>query len=636
MYENIFLSRGLKRNYEVDLYSNFQSFEKIEESTPHLINRLKCGNCFNLTKNYDLADVLKSNDAVAPTPLEPYQHTITSGKNTYTYDAHTYHTKVPPQGITKLIDYYLPQNGLVLDPFAGSGMTGVASLISNRDVILNELSPSACFIADRFTSKCEPQILNQAVDDLLHSLSELRNKLYFTTCRECGRSTEILFTVWSYKVKCYSCDHEFLLWDYAKKYGANVREHKILSEFECPNCKTNLKKSKLKRTYSEPVFIGYKCCSNKIVEHPLEDKDIELIKYIDNSSDFFIEGYYPQNEIPVGVNLNQPRNHGLNTVDSFYSKRNLIALNNLWYKINYYKDSNVASFLGFIFTSLYQRVTKLSEYRFWGGSGNTARFNVPFIFNEANVFITYKRKANSILDHLHTTAQYYKNKSLVVCNTATKMNYLPNESIDFIFTDPPFGSNINYSEMNFLWESWLNEFTNTHEEAIINKYQHKSIKEYENLMLSAFNECYRVLRDKHWMLVVFMNSSSKVWDTIINSLRLSKFDLLKIDIFDKKHGTFKHFVSKNTTGYDLILHCRKDSELENALIPEIKKHSTDSIIEYMIKVNKVPVHQYKHVNRLAEIDLKLLYSRWLAFALIRNHQVIDFKEFSTYIEKEFL
>ena len=147
------------------------------------------------------------------------------------------------------------------------------------------------------------------------------------------------------------------------------------------------------------MFIGYKCCSKKIVEHSLYNKDKELIDFINNADELLIKDDYPQNEIPVGVNLNQPRNHGLKTIDSFYSKRNLIALNNLWFKINNYKDDNVASFLGFIFTSLYQRVTKLSEYRFWGGSGNTARFNVPFIFNEANVFITYKRKANSILDY---------------------------------------------------------------------------------------------------------------------------------------------------------------------------------------------------------------------------------------------
>jgi len=116
-------------------------------------------------------------------------------------------------------------------------------------------------------------------------------------------------------------------------------------------------------------------------------------------------------------------------------------------------------------------VTKLSEFRFWGGSGNTAHFNVPFIFNEANVFATFERKAASILDHLETTAVNYEGDRAVIAGSATDLNYLPDESIDFIFTDPPFGANINYSEMNILWESWLGEFTDATNEAIVNAHK---------------------------------------------------------------------------------------------------------------------------------------------------------------------
>jgi len=47
-----------------------------------------------------------------------------------------------------------------------------------------------------------------------------------------------------------------------------------------------------------------------------------------------------------------------------------------------------------------QRVTRLSEFRFWGGSGNTANFNVPYIFNEAKRLRDLERKARTIQDHL--------------------------------------------------------------------------------------------------------------------------------------------------------------------------------------------------------------------------------------------
>ena len=43
---------------------------------------------------------------------------------------------------------------------------------------------------------------------------------------------------------------------------------------------------------------------------------------------------------------------------------------------------------------------------------------------------------------------------------------LPPESLNYIFTDPPFGENIYYADMNILVESWHRVFTNTEPEAI--------------------------------------------------------------------------------------------------------------------------------------------------------------------------
>ena len=100
----------------------------------------------------------------------------------------------------------------------------------------------------------------------------------------------------------------------------------------------------------------------------------------------------------------------------------------------------------------------------------------------------------------------------MVRNSATSLKYLPEDSVDLIFTDPPFGANINYSDMNFLWESWLGSFTETANEAIMNKVQQKGVVEYEELMRKSIEECYRVLRPGLWMLLVFMNSSAAVWE----------------------------------------------------------------------------------------------------------------------------
>lgn len=575
-----------------------------------------------------LASLLADHTQSAFTIDNPPAGGVSAGKNTYTYDAHTYHTKVPPQGIAEILRAYLPSGGVVLDPFAGSGMTGVAARVVGVDAILNELSPAASFIADRFTRSCDSGVFARAVEAVCDSIAALRRTLYTTQCRECGRPTEVLFTIWSYRVCCTRCDHEFLLWNECRQYGRTVREHKILREFPCPACGRLIRKSRLRRTTVEPVRLGYRCCSARQVEHPLTDDDRSLCRRIDERPPL-AAGFYPTALLPEGVNLCQPRRHGLTTVDSLYTPRNLAAMSHLWRAIHCVRDDDLAGFLTFAFTSLYKRVTKLSEFRFWGGSGNTANLNVPYIFNEANVFVTFERKAKTILDHLATTADNYTGQCVVHTGTATDLSFLPDESIDFVFTDPPFGANINYSEMNFLWETWLGSFTETANEAIVNRYQGKSVRHYGVLMQRSLEECHRVLRPGHWLVLVFMNSSRDIWSSIRDAVLSSGFSIQRVDIFDKQHGTFKQFVSENTAGCDLMLHCKKASRAPQVTPTVVGTDTVKDAVRRFLRLRHgpVPVLPYLHVTRNEEIDYRMLYSEFLAAGLTGTGTLVDFSSF---------
>ena len=551
----IFESNGIgSRSKNLPLFENVR-IGRLERPRDSLLEAIYRDHLWG-DSNLALSDILKRRSNPATTRREPLDEEISAGKNTYTYDAHTYHTKVPPQGIANVLSKYLPEGGAVLDLFAGSGMTGVAARYLGQDVILNELSPAACFIAHNFTRTIDPSEFNQAVGQITQDLDMLRRQLYATTCRECGKEVEQLYTVWSYQLECKSCATIFVAWDHCRKYGNNIREHKLLRKFPCPHCKREINKSYLKRHKSIPVFLGYRCCSKKIVEHPLTIHDFQRIEEAKEILKSYID-HAPCNPLPDGVNLNQPKRHGLDSIDKLYTERNLTACAALWSEIKRIEDPELAAALGFTFTSLYQRVTRLSEYRFWGGSGNTANFNVPHIANESNVFVTFQRKAKSIADHFVTTAQSYSGRSALRTGSATDLSFLPDNSIDFIFTDPPFGANINYSEMNILWESWLGEFTKSGLEAIVNKFQGKNLKTYQNLMADSLREAHRVLRPEHWMVLVFMNSSDKVWHALREVIKTTGFSIEKVNIFDKQHGTFKQYVSDNTAGADLMIQCKK-------------------------------------------------------------------------------
>src|SRR5690606_32109220 len=92
-------------------------------------------------------------------------------------------------------------------------------------------------------------------------------------------------------------------------------------------------------------------------------------------------------------------------------------------------------------------------------------------------------------------------------------------SIDYVFTDPPFGSNLFYADCNLIWESWLGRLTNSTNEAVINRSLReenggKTLEDYTGLMEGAMKEIARVLKPGGWATVVFHNTDAEVWQSI--------------------------------------------------------------------------------------------------------------------------
>jgi DNA modification methylase len=560
---------------------------------------------------------------------KPYTENISAGKNSYVYDAHTYHTKVPPQGIAQLILYYTNPGDVILDPFCGSGMTGVAATELDRVAILSDLSPAAAFIAYNLNTPIGHAKYMDAVREILQGAKELEMHLYGTTCKVTGIRTPILYMVWSYGLICNHCEKEFIIWNVARDERESIRESKIKKEFECPHCGANLRKRALKRTKRYPVQVGYKVSRGmKETTADPSPEDIDLLKRIE------FEGipqdlWFPQNKFQAGINTKQPIAAGIDTVDKAYTTRALYTMAYLWDAANKWPDKEIRQKLLFTITSLYQRITLFSEFRFWGGSGNTANYNVPQIINEQNVFKTFERKAKTISWYFRDAPPHKRLVSVMV-ESACNLPMIKDKSVDYIFTDPPFGGNINYSEMNFLWESWLQVHTDNTEEAIINSVQGKSDKEYQAIMCSAFKQMRRVLKDKSWLTVVFHNSSNKVWEALQNALTLSGFEIVGTQTFDKKHGTFKMFVSDNAVGYDLVLHCRKAAENTRSQYGHEEKIDAEShVINFIREHIKTGVYltNYLHVKRQSEFDYRKLYAEWLSESVTNTIVTLDFETF---------
>ena len=90
---------------------------------------------------------------------------------------------------------------------------------------------------------------------------------------------------------------------------------------------------------------------------------------------------------------------------------------------------------------------------------------------------------------------------------------IPSNSIDYIFTDPPYAEKVQYGELNFVWEAWLDFDTNWHdEEIIVNDVRGKSAADW-----AAHDEegdgrvLSRVLKPGRWLSLCYHDTSEGTW-----------------------------------------------------------------------------------------------------------------------------
>lgn len=130
---------------------------------------------------------------------------------------------------------------------------------------------------------------------------------------------------------------------------------------------------------------------------------------------------------------------------------------------------------------------------------------------------------------------------------------VPNSSIDYIFTDPPFGDNLAYSELNFVVESFHGVVTHQAPEAVMSNSQQKGLLEYHRLMRACFSEYFRVLKPGRWMTVVFSNTQAAVWNGIQTALQEAGFVIANVSALNKQQGSFNAVTNATSVKQDLVI-----------------------------------------------------------------------------------
>lgn len=578
----------------------------------------------------------------------PYTADIDTNKNDKLTNAHSYHTKSPWHAIQQYIEHYTNPGDIVLDCFSGSGMTGIAAQKANRKAILLDLSPVASFITANYNSSVSSDRFLTIGGEIISKLKE--NYLWLIQTKHSGNEFGIITSVLiSEHFNCPICNNEFQLWDFA----LNETERKLEDTFPCKSCGADISKNTSKKTinkyFDKYINAEIECVATSIVEITYDfngksfkkkpdDYDLGLLEKIDNYS---IQNWFPTNPfMGIGAKWGDTWRSGVHIgmthVHHFFTKRNLILLSELFSLISNVDDKLIKSKLLVTFNSMLLRSSKkaiLAVGNYFNGGGGyittiSGNMYIPSLFFEVGIIDQFENRLKKINEI--NKSNFNTDKIRVSCQSATDFSNIPSNSIDYIFVDPPFGENLMYSELNFIYEAWLKIVTNNSEEAIMNKSQQKSINEYNDLMRTCFENLFRILKPNRWITIEYHNSKSSIWNGLQESLTKSGFIIAHTSVLKNKGGSFTINVSPNSVSNDLIINAYKPSE--SFLEKFLSQAGTNVEIEFVnIFLSNLPIQP------MIERTEKMIYAKMIGYYLQKGYQInYDAKSFYEMLYQNFI
>ncbi len=612
---------------------------------------------------------------------EPFAADVSEGKNDPIYNAHSYHTKVPHKAIMRYILHYTEPGDVVFDGFSGTGMTGVAAALCrdpNRDkmftatkasmeqrwAILSDLSPIATFIASNLLRPiCRKDFL-AAVDKICADIDAEFGRLYLTNHtgwkvrdrkgvqhkhyqRRSDQQGSVEFTLYSDVVRCPECTTETTLYTVA----VDEQNDSLRSDLNCPHCKALVQESKwepvhttsfdpvLKQTIRqlriEPVLINYTIGSTRYEKLP-DEQDKQRIDTASNllsshglQSVALIDGKETQRNAPIGItHLHQ-----------FFTPREHLFVAALLNQIQNYPDNNLRQILLFALTASLPYTSRMRRFRAdrKGGGPLSGTLYVSSLITPLHVLKTFRRNASTIANSL-TPPIDPKRGHVISTQDAGLLRQISDSSMDYIFTDPPFGHNFDYSELNFFWEGLIGVVTNQKTEAIVSTSQGKSIDDYRGLMERSFSEYYRILKPGRWLTVEFSNTKASVWNAIQSALERSGFVVANVASLDKKQHSFKAVMTPTAVKQDLVISAYKpNGGLEDRF--KLVAGTEEGVWDFVrTHLKQLPVFASKdgQAEVIAERQNYLLFDRMVAFHVQRGVTVpLSAAEFYAGLEQRF-
>lgn len=527
---------------------------------------------------------------------DPFAIDVSVGKTDALYKAHSYHTKVPHLAIVPSILHYTKPGEIVLDGFAGSGMTGVAALWCGaaseayrkeletkwkrdglstpewgaRQPVLNDLSPAATMIAAGYTLPFDIDTFKAAGQALLDTADKEFGWMYEVQ-HEDGRKGQVNYLVWSEVFACPDCAREIVFVNEA----LDPETKTVRNEFPCPGCTASLNKDRLERTFEtridpaskqtvkqvrfRPVLVNYSI-GRQDFERAFGDADQRILERVERLP---LPPEVPTVPFPIEEMEHGSRiaPKGFTHSHHFFLPRAANALATLWRLAWAEPDVATRRMLVWFVEQAIWGMSVLARYTPTHYSQVNQYLNGVYYIGSQIVEVSPWYILDGKLSRLSKAFVGAKPSGTFAAITTGSCAAIPlaAQSVDYIFTDPPFGENIFYADLNFLVEAWHRVRTDAAPEAIIDAPKNKGLNEYQDLMRRCFEEYFRVLKPGRWMTVVFSNSRNGVWRAIQEAMGVAGFVVADVRTLDKQQGSYRQ-VTSSAVKQDLVISAYKPSK----------------------------------------------------------------------------
>lgn len=442
------------------------------------------------------------------------------------YEMHKYWGKKPSNDLKALIEKFSEEGDTILDPFSGYGVFCCEAFLLNRNVISNDLNPIANFINRQLLSK------------------EFDLKKLASEWKAIKKEFEPFVNLW---------------------YNLNTGDEivqliNVLRDKNDNPLKARFKSSKTKKT--EEILLT-------------ENQVNDFLKFENNQQ---IEDWYPTDELIENSRISAKK--GM-TVADLFTKRTLACHSRLLSLIESKSSGNEQDLLKLAFTANLANCSKLvppikSRGEMSQGAWMTG-FYIGDTYLENNVLQYFENRLNKIIKGKKDYMSFF-DKGLFndYTNTYTVTQYdakslkIPSNSVDYIFTDPPYGDAVPYFEQSIIWNSWLRLTPEYKKEIVISdsKCRDKNTERFEEEIYEAFSEIKRVLKLGGYFSLTYHSLSGLEWKAITNACIKNSFEMVSFEWLVQKTFTPRQINRSKSIKGDVLITFQKSPSIKSIILDD--------------------------------------------------------------------